>query len=157
MQPVRVDDGCYEKLTKKSQGGISERRVSFATKPSPMQPRSARIENNSFDEDLKKALEMSLEEAKGITKTGYVPQSQAKKETLKPRTNGTAREEEDDPDLKAAIALSLKEAEEQAKSMLLHSRSRQAMAEARLSHSSCPRMTMNCPSWRLRISISSRH
>jgi hepatocyte growth factor-regulated tyrosine kinase substrate len=115
MQPVRVDDGCYEKLTKKSQGGGSERRVSFASKPSPMQPRSARIENSSFDEDLKKALEMSLEEAKGITSTGYVPQSQAKNEAPKPRTNGNTNEEEDDPDLKAAIALSLKEAEEQAK------------------------------------------
>lgn len=115
MQPVRVDDGCYEKLTKRSQPGATERRVSFATKPSPMQPRSARIENSSFDEDLKKALEMSLEEAKGITSTGYVPQSQAKKESPRPRTNGAINEEENDPDLKAAIALSLKEAEEQAK------------------------------------------
>jgi hepatocyte growth factor-regulated tyrosine kinase substrate len=113
-QPVRVDDGCYEKLTRKAQGGTSERRVSFATKPSPMQPRSARIESNSFDEDLKKALEMSLEEAKGITSSGYVPQSQAKKEPTRSRSNGTI-DEEDDPDLKAAIALSLKEAEEQAK------------------------------------------
>ena len=112
LQPVRVDDGCYDKLQSKSKG--SERRVSFATKPSPMQPRSARIEHNSFDEDLKRALEMSLEDAKGMSGSGYVPQSQAKKES-KPKSNGTIREEEEDPDLKAAIALSLKEAEEQAK------------------------------------------
>ncbi|KIX96410.1 uncharacterized protein Z520_07676 [Fonsecaea multimorphosa CBS 102226] len=113
MQPVRVDDGCYDKLTKKSGGG-SDRRVSFAPKPSSMQPRSARIENNSsFDEDLKRALEMSLEEAKGISSSGYVPQSQPKQEP--PKTNAVSNEEEDDPDLKAAIALSLKEAEEQAK------------------------------------------
>ncbi|KIW14434.1 hypothetical protein PV08_07217 [Exophiala spinifera] len=111
MQPVRVDDGCYDKLTKKAGG--SDRRVSFATKPSAMQPRSARVETSSFDEDLKKALEMSLEEAKGISSSGYVPQTQDKKEPSKP--NGAAAEEEDDPDLKAAIALSLKEAEEQAK------------------------------------------
>lgn len=116
MQPVRVDDGCYEKLTKKSQGGGgTERRVSFATKPTTMQPRNARIENNSFDEDLKRALEMSLEEAKGISSSGYVPQSQPTKEAPKPTINTTSTEEEDDPDLKAAIALSLKEAEEQAK------------------------------------------
>lgn len=113
MQPVRVDDGCYEKLQKKSTVG-EPRRVSFATKPTPMQPRSARIEHSSFDEDLKKALEMSLEEAKGIGSSGYVPQSQARKES-KPKTNGTIKEEDEDSDLKAAIALSLKEAEEQAK------------------------------------------
>lgn len=111
MQPVRVDDGCYDKLTKKS-AGAPDRRVSFASKPAPMQPRSARIES-SFDEDLKKALEMSLEEAKGISSSGYIPQSQPKPEPAK--TNGTSAEEEDDPDLKAAIAMSLKEAEEQAK------------------------------------------
>lgn len=113
MQPVRVDDGCYEKLQRKPRGA-DERRVSFAPKPSSMQPRSARVEHSSFDEDLKRALEMSLEEAKGGSGSGYVPQSQAKKET-KPRTNGTGNEEEEDADLKAAIALSLKEAEEQAK------------------------------------------
>ncbi|KIW74083.1 hypothetical protein Z517_12493 [Fonsecaea pedrosoi CBS 271.37] len=113
MQPVRVDDGCYDKLTKKSSGG-SDRRVSFAPKPSSMQPRSARVENSSsFDEDLKRALEMSLEEAKGISSSGFVPQAQSKQEPAK--INGVSNEEEDDPDLKAAIALSLKEAEEQAK------------------------------------------
>ncbi|KEF54465.1 uncharacterized protein A1O9_09632 [Exophiala aquamarina CBS 119918] len=115
MTPVRVDDGCYDKLTKKGSGGGggSERRVSFAPKPSTMQPRSARIEGNSFDEDLKKALEMSLEEAKGISSSGYVPRSESKSEPAK--SNGVSNEEEDDPDLKAALALSLKEAEEQAK------------------------------------------
>jgi len=114
MQPVRVDDGCYDKLTKKGSGsGGNERRVSFAPKPSSMQPRSARIESNSFDEDLKRALEMSLEEAKGISNSGYVPRSQSKPEPAK--SNGVSNEEEDDPDLKAALALSLKEAEEQAK------------------------------------------
>merc|ERR1712230_208918 len=68
---------------------------------------------SSFDQDLKRALEMSLEEAKGISSSGYVPQPQSKPEPAK--TNGVSNEEEDDPDLKAAIALSLKEAEEQAK------------------------------------------
>lgn len=118
--PVRVDDGCYEKLVfRKTQpgGGGSERRVSFATKPSSMQPRSARIEpRSSFEEDMRKALEMSLEESKGGTgKSGYVPQSQLKKDTSRSKTNGAGADEEDDPDLKAALALSLKEAEEQAK------------------------------------------
>lgn len=116
--PVRVDDGCYDKLSRKSHGsgGGSERRVSFAPKPNSMQPRSARVEpRSSFEEDMRKALEMSLEESKGMSTSGYVPQSQLKKETPRIKTNGTSAEEEDDPDLKAALALSLKEAEEQAK------------------------------------------
>lgn len=114
MQPVRVDDGCYEKLQRKPHLG-SERRLSFVSRPSTMQPREPRADS-SFDQDLKRALEMSLEEAKGISNTGYVPQAQPKKDPPKPKMNGTsAADDDDDPDLKAAIALSLKEAEEQAK------------------------------------------
>ena len=117
MQPVRVDDGCHEKLSRKISGGNGsvERRVSFVPKPNQMQPRSARIEGGSFDEDLRKALEMSLEEAKGLSGTGYVPRSQLKGQPPTSSTNGYKNEEEDDPDLKAALAMSLKEAEEQAK------------------------------------------
>lgn len=117
--PVRVDDGCYEKLTRKSygSGGGIERRVSFAPKASSMQPRSARVEpRSSFEEDMRKALEMSLEESKGgMGTSGYVPQSQLKREPARSKTHGSVADEEDDPDLKAALALSLKEAEEQAK------------------------------------------
>ena len=114
-QLVRVDDGCFAKLTSRQQSAsiIPERRVSFAPKPSTMQPRSARIEGSSFDEDLRKALAMSLEESKPDKGAGFVPQSILQKS--KPKTNGTINEEEDDPDLKAALAMSLKEAEEQAK------------------------------------------
>ncbi|MBA7489969.1 hypothetical protein ES702_00503 [subsurface metagenome] len=117
LQPVRVDDGCYEKLQKKSQSSAtSDRRVTFAPRHHTMQPRDARVES-SFDEDLKRALEMSLEDAKGNSNTGYVPQSQAKKESSRThsRTSHGGADDDDDPDLKAAIALSLKEAEEQAK------------------------------------------
>jgi hepatocyte growth factor-regulated tyrosine kinase substrate len=115
LEKVRVCDSCDEKLTRKSLGVPPERRVSFAPKPSSMQPRNPRIEGSSFDEDMRKALEMSLEEAKGSAGSGYVPQSQLRKEPPKAKTNGPSKEEEDDPDLKAALALSLKEAEEQAK------------------------------------------
>lgn len=113
LTPVRVDDGCYDKLQRKSHTS-SERRVSFATRPHTMQPREARVDS-SFDDDLKRALEMSLEEAKGISNTGYVPQSQSQSRKESSKSKTTAAEDDDDPDLKAAIALSLKEAEEQAK------------------------------------------
>jgi hepatocyte growth factor-regulated tyrosine kinase substrate len=83
-----------------------------------MQPRGARVTEDSFDADLKRALEMSLEESKGHSGAGYVPQSQLHKQT--PKTNGASKnkdkqEEEEDKDLKAAIAASLQDMEEQKK------------------------------------------
>ena len=82
-----------------------------------MQPRDARIDEG-FDEDMKRALEMSLEEVKGHQGAGYGSQSQLQKERESPAINGATKpskqaEEEEDPDLKAAIAASLKDMEEQ--------------------------------------------
>jgi growth factor-regulated tyrosine kinase substrate len=86
-----------------------------------MQPRSARVDDG-FDEDLKRALAMSLEEVNGHSAAGYVPQAKLQ-ETTKPKqqTNGTSQTsasknfEEEDDDLKAAIAASLADMEEQKK------------------------------------------
>jgi growth factor-regulated tyrosine kinase substrate len=119
MDPVRVDDGCHEKLTARSRGMPPPR--SFDT-PKPhktlyqgsMEPRSARVED-SFDADLKRALEMSLEDAKGGGSAGFVSQSQLQSKP-KPSTNGSAKkapQEEEDADLAAAIAASLADMEEQ--------------------------------------------
>ena len=129
MQPVRVDDGCYARLTSKSQDkGTPVPRGFDAAKPARtlyqgsgmgMQPREARVrEDEAFDADLKRALEMSLEESKAPVGQGYIPSSQLHNQTAK--TNGTdtnkplpqpSKEEEDDPDLAAAIAASLSEME----------------------------------------------
>lgn len=137
MQPVRVDDGCYARLMEKnSRGGggggaggtpLSPRESSRKTLwqgsnvgGERMQPRGARVTEDSFDADLKKALEMSLEESKGASGSGYVPQSQLRQQTpqQKPQANGASKsaakeEEEEDADLKAAIAASLQDMEEQ--------------------------------------------
>jgi growth factor-regulated tyrosine kinase substrate len=81
-----------------------------------MEPRSARVDD-SFDADLKRALEMSLEDAKGNSSSGFVSQSQLQSRP-KSSTNGTAKkepQEDDDPDLAAAIAASLADMEEQKK------------------------------------------
>lgn len=77
--------------------------------------------DDSFDADLKRALEMSLEENKGHSGAGYVPSSQAQNT----QANGTSAhttstkdkpvEEEEDADLKAAIAASIADMEEQKK------------------------------------------
>ncbi|CAK4031220.1 vacuolar sorting-associated 27 [Lecanosticta acicola] len=127
MQPVRVDDGCYAKLTEKSRGTPGPRSPTVDQKTlwqgsnmgsERMQPRGARVTEDSFDADLKRALEMSLEESKSHAGAGYVPQSQL--QTPKPQTNGTNKsapkqEEEEDADLKAAIAASLQDMETQKK------------------------------------------
>ncbi|KAL5440491.1 Vacuolar protein-sorting-associated protein 27 [Paraphaeosphaeria minitans] len=121
MDPVRVDDGCHEKLMNKSRGTPVPRGFD-TTKPSrtlyqgSMEPRNPRVEDG-FDADLKRALEMSLEDAKGHSGAGFVPQSQLQSQKS-PTTNGTSKtapEEEDDPDLAAAIAASLADMEEQKK------------------------------------------
>lgn len=82
-----------------------------------MQPRNPRVDDG-FDEDLKRALAMSLEEVKGHAASGYVPQ--AKLAALRPKeeTNGASKTntksaDEEDEDLKAAIAASLADMEEQ--------------------------------------------
>ncbi|KZF21132.1 ubiquitin binding protein [Xylona heveae TC161] len=124
IQSVRVDDGCYAKLTSKSRAtpGLEQApswQPPGARTRAPMQPRDARVED-SFDEDLKRALQMSLEEAKGHSGSGYVPQSTIQPQKSPATANGTSaaqqsKEEEDDPELKAAIAASLRDMEEQKK------------------------------------------
>lgn len=77
MQAVRVDDGCYTKLTDKAarggdvppgDGGGSGFSQHHPKPLAPMQPRDARVED-SFDEDLKRALAMSLEEVQSHSRT----------------------------------------------------------------------------------------
>jgi len=122
MDPVRVDDGCHEKLTIRSRGISAPKPFDSPNQhktlyQGSMEPRSARVErsDDGFDADLKRALEMSLEDAKGSGSSGYVPQSQLQSKP-KPSTNGASKKqtkEEDDPDLAAAIAASLADMEEQ--------------------------------------------
>ena len=126
MQPVRVDDGCHVKLTDKSAKGgsfASERSTStkHRSQSASMQPRSARVDDG-FDEDLKKALAMSLEEVNGHAGAGYVPQAKIQpvpkpqeisSKVAASHTSGNKHPEEEDDDLKAAIAASLADMEEQ--------------------------------------------
>ncbi|KAI9794626.1 MAG: Vacuolar protein-sorting-associated protein 27 [Peltula sp. TS41687] len=129
VQSVRVDDGCYAKLMDRSYrpSPLTERpipRISSTSRgrgPSSMQARDPRVDEG-YDEDLKKALEMSLEEVRAYSGAGYVSQSQLQGQRSKASTNGLSRtqapkhqEEDDDPELKAAIAASLADMEEQKK------------------------------------------
>lgn len=118
--PVRVDDGCHAKMTERSRGASMPRmfdshRPQKTLYQGSMEPRNARVED-SFDADLKRALEMSLDEAKGNSSSGFVPQSQLQSQSR--TTNGATKkqpEEEEDADLAAAIAASLADMEEQKK------------------------------------------
>ncbi|KAI5807425.1 hypothetical protein DFH27DRAFT_461397, partial [Peziza echinospora] len=130
VQPVRVCDGCHVKLTEKRASAIKgntyrhhgegHHKSSSRSKPasSAMQPRNARVEDDD-DEDLKMALKMSLDEVKG-GRTGYVPQSQTQSQpkstpvsTAPAAKHVKPQEEEEDEELKAAIAASIKDMEEQ--------------------------------------------
>lgn len=131
MQAVRVDDGCYAKLTEKNlKQSISSPQPlssgsSVASKPArtlyqgSLQPRNARADD-SFDADLQRALEMSLEESKGGSGAGYISQSQLQSSKPPVQTNGASKasrtkDDDDDPELKAAIAASISDMEEQKK------------------------------------------
>jgi len=130
IQAVRVDDGCYTKLTSKSresplpERSLAKGNASIIRHRTSMQPRDARVDEG-FDDDLKRALQMSLDEVKGHSGAGYVPQSQLQAQQKWSSANGPSKaakspEEDEDPDLKTAIAASIKEMEEQKKKHALN-------------------------------------
>lgn len=126
IQPVRVDDGCYAKLTEKARSNplqversLARGNASIIRHRSSMQPRDARVEDG-YDDDLRRALEMSLEEVKGHSGSGYVSQAQIQSQRTSSISNGSTvkvkpQDEEEDSELTAAIAASIKEMEEQKK------------------------------------------
>ncbi|RDA93863.1 hypothetical protein CP533_4483 [Ophiocordyceps camponoti-saundersi (nom. inval.)] len=117
--PVRVDDGCYAKITGRAfreQSAALERSPTYPYKTrstSAMQPRNARVDDG-FDEDLKKALAMSLEEVKNSSWNPTVNGSRHNA-TAAAAAAAASQAEEEDVDLKAAIAASLADMEEQKK------------------------------------------
>ncbi|CEI90922.1 hypothetical protein RMCBS344292_05231 [Rhizopus microsporus] len=102
-EPVRVCDGCYIKVKLEKAGSTSKPAAApsiNAKTPNIPQPQP----ENDFDDDLKKAIELSLKEVEQ-QKNSYGPGY------VKSETKQQEPAVEDDPDLAAAIAASLKDLE----------------------------------------------
>lgn len=128
-EDVRVCDGCYMKNTlsrieKKEASALNNSLPPYMQGSSPSkydQQRSSSIskppvssgKDEDMDEDLKKAIELSLKEAeqsKSSYGTGYVaPQRVERKPSPKPTAATPTDDPEEDPDLAAAIAASLQD------------------------------------------------
>ncbi|KAG6829890.1 hypothetical protein H0H92_003023 [Tricholoma furcatifolium] len=117
-QEVRVCDGCYNKMTRKAEKTNKGHRQSV----SMHNPRH-KTARDLADADLQRAIELSLQEVgavSGHSRPGYVPYQPTNWQTSEPpivdrathpaKASHSVAEEEDDPDLRAAIEASLREA-----------------------------------------------
>lgn len=101
--PVRVCDTCYDKIT----SGTSQLKSSVSANPS--RPTGSALIEDEMDEDLKRALELSLAESKTNSVTFAAPAQPH----ISNQGTSTGNDDEDDEDeaFKAAIAASLREME----------------------------------------------
>lgn len=111
---VRVCDGCYIKL-KLDKANIKPSTSSKSTTSQPTATTHSDKKEDEYDDDIKKAIELSLKEAeqqKTSYGAGYVAapaqQYQQRHDQQQQRTQEAV---EDDPDLAAAIAASLRDLE----------------------------------------------
>ncbi|KAG6916918.1 hypothetical protein DXG01_004679 [Tephrocybe rancida] len=116
-QEVRVCDGCYNKMARKADKSDRGHRHSASLHSTRHQ--SAR---ELADAELQRAIQLSLQEvgvANGHSRPGYVPTQPTNWQYSEPpivdrashpTKQSNATEEEDDPDLRAAIEASLREA-----------------------------------------------
>ncbi|BGP34123.1 Vacuolar protein-sorting-associated protein 27 [Rhodotorula toruloides] len=129
LEPVRVCDGCAKKI-REGKGGSVQRSASYSAGQGEGK-RPAQVERSKTvgakgglsrkeqeDEDLRKAIEASLKEVEPDqlpradpgppAKSGYNP-SYASQISESKGSSSTKKDEEDDPDLAAAIAASLRD------------------------------------------------
>ncbi|XP_006454856.1 hypothetical protein AGABI2DRAFT_190088 [Agaricus bisporus var. bisporus H97] len=111
-QEVRVCDGCYNKLTRKADK-LDKRHRSTHSTPNPSRHRNGQ---ELADAELQRAIELSLQETNkspGYAPTYSTPSSWQPQEPPlvdNKYSNQRAPADEEDPELKAAIEASLREA-----------------------------------------------
>lgn len=110
-EPVRVCDNCYDELSSKTAKSHKSKKSRRSKHQKEVSRARAQYDSDD-DEDLKKALELSLRESQGYTQVP-IPVVPAPKSTANvTKSMVTQAEEEDDDDMKAAIAASLRDLEE---------------------------------------------
>jgi growth factor-regulated tyrosine kinase substrate len=100
--PVRVCDNCNAKLKPGNSGSDTVFKMTAA----PVAGHQAPAIDDDMDEDLRRALELSLAESGIQSSTSSRPSAK-----LEPSTAASNNDQDDDMDLKAAIAASLREME----------------------------------------------
>ncbi|KAH6905797.1 vacuolar protein sorting-associated protein 27 [Coprinopsis sp. MPI-PUGE-AT-0042] len=115
-QEVRVCDGCYSKITKKGERSSSKKEPRSPSSKTKHSTKHRTSGQDMEDAELQRAIQLSLQESSS-SRTGYVPSSNqwqvsepplVERNTY-PRDNPRV-EEEEDPELRAAIEASLREA-----------------------------------------------
>lgn len=106
--PVRVCDTCYDELSSKSKSHKSKKHR--RSKHQKEVSRARAQYDSDDDEDLKKALELSLRESQGYTQVPIpvIPPPRQGSSKAPTGSNNVPVGDEDDEDMKAAIAASLK-------------------------------------------------
>ena len=118
-EDVRVCDNCYDEYTEKRRAQDKSKKVKKKkSKRSHKSVDIPRYEDEDEDEQLRRAIELSLKEAQAAGITGNADSNNLASENNKPlsRTQGAptiADDDANDPELKAAIEASLREAEEE--------------------------------------------
>lgn len=98
MEPVRVCDNCYEKIKFKNSNNLSKVKLKKVSE----------TDLNDEDEQLRKAIELSLQESQAPVRNTIPPPKS-------PSPVAKNEQDEEDEEMKAAIAASLKEFEAQEK------------------------------------------
>lgn len=113
-QAVRVCDDCFAKLKYGGHKKTSSKSHPGTVPYSPSGDSAPPIIEDEMDADLKRALQLSLEESKGFSPSYSAPAPAYSAPTphnasVAPKSDAPRTGEEDDEDLKAAIAASLRD------------------------------------------------
>lgn len=101
LQPVRVCDDCYQIHKSKTGKAPSKERLAPAPKSVPQE--------SEEDEQLRKAIELSLQESQGPAATNFAPPPTAPPAAETQNEATEVNDEDMDEDMKAAIQASLQE------------------------------------------------